>query len=272
MRSYFCKKEYHIVGLKRSGNHAIQNWIGGMLPEPIIWLRNNSYLKIRTANRKLIKTPKGIEELLCEATLNKKEWFQKTNVGSSYLIGTEHIEPEVFTRRYKRYKEKVDKFFEKAFSEKTYIVWILRDPFNNLASLLRNQAVEGYCKKFAKQWVASAKEHDGQTNFLMELNAKIIHLDYNEWFRSKGYRYKLAEKMSLEYSEKGLNSITSLGSTFDNFVFQQQAQKMKVLERWKKVVEDLQYHRLLDSDELWSFAEKIYGGPPFERQEYENRS
>lgn len=66
-------------------------------------------------------------------------------------------------------------------------------------------------------------------------NINFYTIYFDEWFINKDYRIKITNDLKLNFNDKGLNDVYSNGrSSFDEFRYDGKAQKMDVLNRWKK--------------------------------------
>ncbi|MBE9114821.1 hypothetical protein IQ249_02820 [Lusitaniella coriacea LEGE 07157] len=263
------QKAIRIVGLKRSGNHAIINWIrkqeGGN-----VWYLNNlrpqqnpyRYLDEHYPREKWEKEAKG--------NLTKKDCliYSYENCELSKIIDSD-------------FEEKHELYLGK--SAERYDVLILRDPFNMLASMLHNHKKQiqqqgqitknyfqgknryGRDKKGGEElislWIDYAKEFLGETNFL---NHNKVVISYNSWFSSEDYRKELSQKLKLNFSDRGKNEVKDFGggSSFEGLKLDGTAVTMDVLNRWKTLIDNPQYRALLDNRELVQYSEKIFGHIP----------
>lgn len=243
------KKEIRIVGLRRSGNHAIINWIRKQQKGEVLHLNNvragkNPYRVLYHHYR----TDRLRQEALGYFT--KKDCL----ISSYEDYNLEDITDKNFAKKHDLYLGK---------TEQRYDVIIIRDPFNLLASRLQ----KGYTSIKSNQntvidlWIAYAKEYLGETQFLQ--NNKI-GINYNQWFLDVAYRQQIASRLNLEFSDAGLEKVKGQGggSSFDGLEFQGKASNMDVLGRWKNFASDDLYKKMLDNQELVEYAEKIFGHIP----------
>jgi hypothetical protein len=160
-------------------------------------------------------------------------------------------------------------------------ILILRDPFNLLASRYRffkrmndirradgkraieksaytngNSKLSWYRKDVIYRWKEYARECLGETGFV---NNKIF-IDYNSWFSNKEYRKKIAKSFGFSFTDRKLNFIphNGGGSSFDLREKDGDAQKMDVLNRWKKLEGDNMFVNFFRDDELISLSKRLY--------------
>ena len=256
------QKLIKVIGLRRSGNHAIINWIipqqsgvvrhlnnlsirGNYYRELCDKLRDNHPELYRQKKSDLIKEAQGDFELKDCLICNYEDY----NLDK---ITSQQIE--------KRH----DFYFGK--SAVKYDLLLLRDPFNTLASRLKapkDTAIDLRVKNqvFINRWIAYAKEFLGETQFLK--NNKLV-VNYNKWFTDVDYRKQIACQLNLEFSDRGINQVRGFGggSSFDRCDFSGQAQNMKILERWKQFSDDISFRKLLDNEELIYYSELIFSHIP----------
>jgi hypothetical protein len=92
-----------------------------------------------------------------------------------------------------------------------------------------------------KLWKQHARE-------ALDPNSDWYVIKFDNWFSDKEYRQKICDDLGLQFTDNGLNSVMNFGSgsSFDRQSFDNNAQSMKVLERWK------QYH---DQEELMTYID-----------------
>lgn len=263
------QKAIRIVGLKRSGNHAIINWIRKQ-QAGTVWYLNN--LRPQQNPYRYLDEHYPFDKWKKEA---KGDLTEKDCLIYSY----ENCELSKITDP--DFEEKRELYLGKSATE--YDVLILRDPFNMLASMLHNHKKQleqhgkitknyfqgknkyGRDKKEGEDlislWIDYAKEFLGETNFL-DRNKVVIN--YNAWFSSEDYRRELAQKLKLNFSDRGMNEVKNFGggSSFEGLQLDGTAITMDVLNRWKTLIDDPQYRALLNNRELVEYSEKIFGHIP----------
>jgi len=107
-------------------------------------------------------------------------------------------------------------------------------------------------------WKEYAKEFLGFTNYLS--NNKLV-INFNKWVVDKEYRRTLAKKLGLNFNDHSMSSVSEYGkgSSFDGLKFHGQADRMKVLERWKEFESDKFYKSIFHDDEALSLSKEIFG-------------
>jgi len=151
-------------------------------------------------------------------------------------------------------------------SEKIIPILSIRDPFNMFASRFRDSHyVERKNTKkrehFKNMWKDHAKEYLGHTSVLPSNTVKI---NFNKWFSDINYRMWLADAIGKPFNEEGWNIVTKegKGSSFDRRQFENNADQMNLLSRWKKMRKDLAYRSIFKDKELIRLSEEIFGHIP----------
>lgn len=268
--NYLTSNEIHVCGLQRTGQHAISAWLIGHFDN--VCFRNGMPPKnnIRNKNKSLCPPFWYFE-------LNKKkftwessnEWNIRDNQ-DAIILGTEYLDTgvELASDLTQRKKEIAQNTNHNKFSEKENYILVLRSPWNHLASVLRwkNRWYLKNKHRFIKGWLNSAREYLGITNLIP--NPKIC-LNYDKWFVDKKYRQSISKQLGLRFSDRGLNIVMPVGwgkkgSSFDQMEYNHNAQKMKVLERWKEYQDNtIEFKNVLKmNDELREMAIKIFGPFP----------
>ena len=113
--------------------------------------------------------------------------------------------------------------------------------------------------QFRKNWIAYSKEVVGETNYLK----KKIVLVYDKWVTSEEYRRQKAEEIRLDFNDKNFGKMPHAGSSFDDFVFSNNAYNMNVCNRWLKYKDNAKFNKILFDDELLNLYKKIFGEIPY---------
>jgi len=251
------KKEIVFFHLKRSGSHAIINWLKKQQKEETIFVNSVGKFIDGIGN-----STKNLYEL--NLNLNGKNFIY--NFEGQHAARIKNIKKIPYLTNLSYHESKLGK------SEKKYNILILRDPYNCLSSriskvkkspmnyiikppLIRKNHYPYGFRWFKKFWINQAKEFVGETNYLGRY--KKIPISYNEWFTNKDYRKEIAEKTDTKFTDKGINDVKNYGggSSFNGTKNNGRAQKMKVLERWKKN----KNHPFMEDDEIRKYSERIFG-------------
>ena len=225
------KELIYVIGLRRSGHHAIGQWVFGHYDE--VSYCNNRKPGKEVHLKEKVKFPVAISfEDKTLAKIKERPVILIDNNGK-------HIE----------------------FNKKTNIL-TLRDPFNWYASRLRNKHRRvitlndiGYT---IERWKEYAREFIGETN---EINNKIC-INYNRWFSDDNYRRLIEEEAGWGVSDKWLYEINKIGvSSFSTHT--KNPKEIDFLSRWKQMKYDAKYRdikRAIEKDkEMMRLSVSIFG-------------
>ncbi|MEQ8465416.1 hypothetical protein [Coleofasciculus sp. E1-EBD-02] len=243
------QKEIRVVGLKRSGNHAIINWIRKQ-HHGEVWHLNKIPVK-RNPYRFLYEHyPKETLKQEAKGNFTKKDCL----IYSYEDHALEQITDKEFDKKSELY------LGESAIK---YDVIILRDPFNMLASRFKKGYMKVKCpdRTLVELWISYAQELLEETQLLK--NNKIV-INYNQWFIDVDYRQQLAKQLNIKFSDAGFNDVKGQGggSSFDGIAFRGKAAEMDILNRWKVFADQPQYQKLIDNTVLRDYSERIFGHIP----------
>jgi len=236
------EKEIRVVGMQRSGNHPIIDWIMSMCDEPSCYL---NFVKEKNPFTSCVPQ---------ETTLKGMSFSDIELINKKCLVYS--FEDEFLRNLPKRYKG-IGK------SKKMFNILVLRDPYNLFASRLkrRNNRIkfdnEKQKRLIINMWKEHAKEFLNESGYL---NNKIS-INFNKWFLDEKYRKEIAKKMKLKYNDESLDRVSDVGagSSFDCFDYDYKAKEMKVLERWKYYNNNNFYNSLFDDNKLIELSDKIFG-------------
>lgn len=262
---YPNKKEIRVFALRRSGQHAIINWIKYQIRSRYCFLNDcipdeNPFDKCIRSNSRIASKLAEHNYLFWEREISgklSKKGVLIYNYESKSLDSI--ITNQTDLNRIKWVGE----------SEKKFDIIILRDPYNLFASKLnwvykekRTPNPESF-KLIISYWKQYAKEFLGETNYLKDK----VPISYNLWFCSKKYRMNIARKLDLKFTDKGMYEVAKYGPTlwgasFDGLSYDGNANLMKVLDRWKNFRNDNVYKKIILDDEMLSLSDKIFGEIP----------
>ena len=271
------KKEVRVVGLQRSGNHAIINWIRQQESKMTTFLNHCKVLENPYRNVYENLTLRGLDPKRAgvyglgyeDIDYCKNQAKGKFSIKDCLIYSYEDLDLERITHT--SFEKKRVLYLGK--SEQRYDVIIMRDPFNLFASRLKRSqpkpgsqkinCMEVYSRKrtLPELWIAYAKECLGETNLL---RGKKIFINYNTWCSDIDYRQEIAEKINLIFTDQGFNNVSGAGggSSFNYTNFNNKASRMDVLNRWQSFIDNPSYRQLISNEELLEYSEKIFGHIP----------
>ncbi|MDT0644190.1 hypothetical protein RM553_15240 [Zunongwangia sp. F363] len=258
------KAEFRVVGLSRSGNHAIINWILNQINGRYCYLnctepKHNPFLTARP----LSEEGKVYQTNIPDFNLKQEqagEFSQK-----DYLL---YNHEDCFLGPLQKTEKKgINENWLGASREKRNVL-ILRDPFNLFASRIKAGLLRGHypghgAKPISVQTLQRIyKQHAREFLNNKYLKNKVL-INYNSWTSSASYRKEVAEKLGISFSDEGLREVTKVagGSSFDGTRFSGEAHKMNLHDRWKKFAEDKEYWEMFDP-EMINLTVKIFGRIP----------
>lgn len=267
------KDEFRIVGMSRSGNHSIINWITKQLQGRFCFLNcaEPKANPFHTARPLAHGKPYEVNYQDFDLSAEKRGDFSRKN----YLIyNYEDCFLGMITNHI--FEEQHDAFV--GSSSRRFDILILRDPFNLFASRKKSGLFSGQIELERKSvspltatriWKQHAREFIGAKQYLRN---KRVLINYNQWVHDYTYREKIAAALEINFKDIGFQDVSSCagGSSFDGLMFDNCAHRMKVLERWKHFAHDREYKKIFD-DEIIRLSHEIFGHIPDERllSEYE---
>lgn len=187
------KKEIRIIGLRRTGNHAISQWIARQQPG-VVWVLNNILVHDNPYRHRIEYPPEQSDPEWQTKHLASEAWG-KFSIKDCLIHSYEDYSFEQIF--YSKIEEKHDFYLGKSLEK--YDVLILRDPFNLIASRLQSGKVpvRSKNKTMVDIWIDYAKEFVGETQYLKH---NKICINYNDWFIHSDYKKQVACHLKLEFS------------------------------------------------------------------------
>lgn len=259
------KNEIRIVGLSRSGNHAIINWIINQFDGNYCFLncvepKHNPFYTARPLNDEGDVYKSNI------SGFNFKEEQKHKFSDKDYLLYN-HEDCFLGMLNHKYFKENHDNWVGRSLVQ--HDVLILRDVFNLFASRIKSNLINGHQTHHGANPISTAtlkrlyKQHARE--FLGEkrnLKDKAL-INYNLWVQDKDYRKEIAGKLDIPFTDQGFEEVINCagGSSFDGMTYSGKANKMKLSSRWKEYSSEDFYWDLFD-EEVVELTKKIFGEIP----------
>ena len=255
MAEIINQTELRVIGMSRSGNHAIIQWILAQAPGRWCFLN------------------------CAEGKSNPFETARVMDDGEPYRVNYEGFDLERerqgdFTRKDWLVFNHEDAFLAHACSdafEREHDAWVgpsrrrldvlvLRDPFNLLASRLR---ALNFCEPVSvarRIWKQHARQFAGRPR---RLRHGPVLINYNRWVAEMDYRRELAEQLGLPFTDEGVQDVAACagGSSFDGLTFDGEARRMKVLERWRYYADKPHFWAIFD-EQMIELSQQIFGPRP----------
>lgn len=245
--------DIQMVGMSRSGNHAIANWIFAQAGTPKLLLncaegKTDPFLTCRPLDTGLCwRAEPAIDPDAARARRSADRALLMHSYEDSWLG---HAFSVALERNHDRWLGP---------SRRRIDLLVLRDPFNLFASRLRMGA--GLSPDVARRmWKQHAREALGATRRLR--NDPVVVL-YNRWASDPGYRREIADRLGLRFSDRGFDEVSACagGSSFDGVAFDGRASRMATGERWRSFVGDAHYRRHFDAETV-AMAQALFGFAP----------
>lgn len=248
--------EIRLVGLSRSGNHAVAEWILAQAPGRTCYLncaegKTNPFATCRPlGDGQPARASWPGFDLSAEAAgvLSRKDLLLHS-YEDSFLA---HALGDVFEDNHDAWVGP---------SRRRLDVVVLRDPFNLFAS--RRAAGSDLSPVVARRmWMQHARAHLSPL-WTRKPRPPLVPVSYNRWATSRDYRRALAERLGLPFSDAGVERVADChgGSSFDGLAYDGRASTMPVLDRWRAYADDARYRALFD-DRLRDLSVTLFGAAP----------
>jgi len=252
--------QLEVCSMMRSGHHAVLYWLFGQI-DHMIYFKDDI---LRYANKELEGALIGGGDI--------------SSVIKTYVYNIEDAPIDKIEYLREKYKTR----FEICAPKKRRSVMIIRDPFNMFASRYRlflrinrirledgkapfaesrntneNSNITWIDKNAVNLWKIYAKEFLGYSN---HLGSDVLKINYNKWFSNILYRKEISENMNLKFSDKKLNYVpeNGHGSSFDVRSLDGSAQKMDVLNRWRRFSGNKKFKSIFSDKEMINLSLEIY--------------
>ena len=291
-----------ISGIRRSGNHAIATWLIYHF-ENIRFFNNYKAKRQRMSDAKE-RNPEGLVRPQAQKRPNRPNRPQNLSNRNKRIKTGAKRQRDVFRNNGHRYEGYIKsdgkllslgnknsdhsqnleyEFTNEIYGLENYYpheiepvsselspdhkIMIIRDPINNLASLMKYRSKLLDISQFKDIWCSYAAE-------ALDQNSEYVIIMYDRWFTSSEYRREIESTLGLEHNDDGINKVhsTGNGSSFDNMSMQNDAQNMNVLERWKEFKDDEDFLEIINNEEMLDLRKKTFGDLPSELDNTLNQS
>src|SRR5215218_7434275 len=245
--------EIRVIGMSRSGNHAIINWILAQARGRTCFLNcaepgTNPFLSTRPLTPELPGWRVSYGDFEIEA--ERAGRFSRKDL----LI---HSYEDTFLGPFRKPTNEVRHDAEVGGSTRRLDLLVLRDPRNLFASRIASGYGWLEDAMVSRVWSQHAREFLGLQR---KLPQERLLVSYNDWVASVAYRRQLAEALGLEFDDSAAHAVPAVagGSSFDGTAYDGRAEEMPVLSRWHAFVADPRFNRLL-SREVLELSDRIFG-------------
>lgn len=258
--SYLTDREIHVVGIQRTGQHAVTSWIIGHF-NSVCYKNCMSQLNQRKGHCASIQPPFWLFEPKKQENWTESNFIPMNQ--DAIVLGTEFTIYDVGLNNSISMKKKDICLANgvENFSKRVDHVLVIRNPYNQFSSILnwgRNRVLSKP-KNFLNMWEKMAYECLGKTSNFP--HATVIC--YDDWFSNINNRIEVEKELDLIRDDSRINIVMKIGhgrswgSSFDGMESNNKAQSMDVLNRWKLVKEDHRFKEVANNKKIRDLAEEF---------------
>jgi glycosyltransferase involved in cell wall biosynthesis len=230
-RDVSVDRHISIMGLSRSGTHALSDWIGSQITGKLRFVSGINIGELRSNNHKIFE--RGSKLPTADTS--------RTDGESVFLTTMECADP--------CYSGSIPWLDEKEFTR----ILLLRDPYNWMASYIKSGFRVVRRNAIDTLWLEYFEEFRNPPE-------GTICVNYNHFVSSESYRDSLAEKIGIDIrSDESLRSVSKAGggSSFDGRLVR--GDEMDVLTRYKEMGGNDLYERMISNRDLIEPAFDLFG-------------
>lgn len=232
------KHEIRVIGIRRSGSHAIINWLSSLLEAPFLFFNNAD--------------PHTDPSLTARQAFGPKFTMRNQVTDGSpcdnVIVSYEEIcAMDLFP---------LDRLTCRCYrSSDTVNIVILRDVFNMASSLLSMRGLGVSTMAELEPFIEKWKDYYR----LFHDNTSVRLVLFNRWFRSFDYRFSIASSMNMNIEKEDVSTVLNFGggSSFENQK-NSNGSEFKVLERWKGLQGTEVLQRLMGDKELLDMTRALF--------------
>lgn len=228
-------------GMKRSGNHALCNWLNSN--NDFMFFNNIIPLAAILRGEKEVPPPAPMKRWL----IHRGKWpylnYLRSH-GRNLLFGIEDHPLDLQP-------------FSDLPADARHVL-LLRDPYNLFASRIRKSALvnnHSYARepgplfdRAVDLWKTYAREFVGQTTTLPESTTRVY---FNRWVADLAYRQEIAESLGLQIDSTATGKVSDHGggSSFDSVKYDGRADRMPVFDRVEQLNDnERELFRVIEND------------------------
>jgi hypothetical protein len=213
-------KNYFTLSMKRSGHHAVMNWIMSNMEENFIFY-NSCFIE----NGEVV--PMGRNNVTVYDKKNQQTNYRKK--GTDFKI-IEENNPHITAKMY-NFEDYYTTILDDKLIDGTKIV-VMRDIYNMIASSIKQNE-----KKYGDKVKLKDRIDRWLSHTQIVEDEGIIFINYNKWFSDNNYRNEISVLLNFTNKDVGMNYIPHFGkgSSFD--LQNKKGKDMLVLERYKSLSE-----------------------------------
>ena len=227
--------EIQVLGLQRSGNHAILAWLFRQFDEPVHFFNNakhfgnplQEFQPLDLPNTVKVRRGEGRKRQLEEIGQRKKAVlvYSYENLLLSELRHRELVPNKDAVTGKSRCLRRilVVRDFSNWFASRIRYHEIVRSEFPSAQQIGR----------FLRMWILYAREYLGETRYTHDV--PVVTISFNRWVRDERYRRDLLNILSVELKDNSISYVPDAGggSSFDATKLSGRAEQMQVFARWQ---------------------------------------
>jgi len=274
------KREIRVIGMRRSGHHAIVFWVGNHIDGDALYI--NDVYPHQKAERQFtipskVVTSQSTGRSLEPCVINNvdlhvtRDFYAKPCSFSMLKKYTRDIQQDwdclllsfeewhINDIDNNEFIERHDEWYGR--SKQINNILVLRDPFNCLASVLKGGhywpvPLKNVVDNFIDLWKNHAKEFIGQTKYL----SNLTKINFNKWHIHGGYRMTIMERLNIKIDESSFQYIPefSNGSSFTGYDKQGMASNLRLQDRWRSCQDLIEFKMLKQDKELIDMSYEIF--------------
>jgi len=262
------RAHYYVWGLRRSGNHAVINWIEGMATGGLVNFNDLSLYQNpwRLALRHVRRKPehRRMEQLRryalyrsMDPDIARDEAQGRHRSQDLVIFSFEDYFPRHAWGRYFRLMR--DARYGSAQQRK--VILILRDPFNLLASRRAHHRVHAGLRRSGRTWLDCWKEY---ARYCADPPEDTVPVIFDRWVIDQSYRRAVAEQLGLNYNERNLHALSTVGggSSFDGTRADKATDHSRVLGRWRELADSGPMRALRTDPEVRRYTSELFFSVP----------
>ena len=249
-------RKYITLSLKRSGQHAVINWLCSQI-QNVIHFNHCSFERRHLQNW---ITPINHRVIQYDGTKKIDSGIQDHEDMVDFLSGINHYEHLLYSFEDLDIENKILRKY--IATNRPTVILILRDPYNCLASTLKRKNCD-YTTLVDKKNVF-IKYLNNALGSIESLDCPVVPINYNSWVTDPAYRESICRTLDMPFSTLADQSILEVpnfggGSSFDGTTPRSTNEHSNVFQRWKEFESDPVYRKLLDDSELTSLSKSFFG-------------
>jgi hypothetical protein len=248
---------YITISLKRSGQHAIINWLCHQI-QSTIHFNNCTFIR-----NKLSICPISRGKIVSYVNKNQKEVIcNKPSIDNNFSLIKNELE-QAKNLLYSFEDISLNNTFLKKMIElnNVKVILILRDPYNCFASSFCQRDTFIPDPKHKKSLFITYLEQT--LDIKNYLNVSVVAIDYTKWLTEIDYRLSILTQLEIPWSPEADSSIKEVqsfggGSSFNGTNIDSEALHSQVLQRWQEFKDDREYREMLSDEYLLKLSDRFF--------------